>query len=236
MDGLNRQWDVYSDTRSQAYGGIASETDKSRQAVDSTAGIVLAYGPAGNEHIFEAFFSSCCGGITQSAYDAMGGPPIPPLMEQNVGALCNASPKFNWGPIVLTKVELTRRIKLWGTRRSHPIKDMTSLDRIDVQYVNRYGRPISFLITDTRGTKYLFNSEHFRAACDTDAGTGPTLPSAFCKPVVQPDSIAFVEGHGLGHGIGMCQYCAEARAEQGMTAEQILALAFPQSVHPAAGY
>src|SRR5438876_2575879 len=111
-----RHWDLTADQRSQVYGGMQSETSKSIRAADETAGIVLAYGPPGQEKIFKAYFSACCGGISQSAYDAFGEPYLEPLGEQNVGALCNAAPKFNWGPIVLNKDELTRRIKTWGER------------------------------------------------------------------------------------------------------------------------
>jgi stage II sporulation protein D len=228
-DGANRDFDVYSDTRSQAYGGIGAETDKSRQAADDTAGVVLAYGPPGNEHIFEAYFSACCGGISQSAYDALGGPNIEPLQAQNVGTMCNASPKFNWGPIVIAKPELTRRIKTWGARKDNPIKDMGSLERIDIYLVNQFRRPTRFLITDSRGMCYSLSSEQTRNACNTDAGDGPTLPSSFCNPVTENDAIAFVEGHGSGHGVGLCQWCAEARAEQGLSAEQILAAAYPKA-------
>ncbi len=229
-DGVNRNFDVYPDTRSQVYGGIAAETDKSRQATEETAGVVLAYGPPGDEHIFETYFSSCCGGITQNGADALGAPNIEPLSAQNVGTLCNASPKFNWGPIVISKTELTRRIKTWGARKDNPIKDMASLDRIDIYLTNQFRRPSRFLITDSRGMSYSLSSEQTRMACNADAGDGPTLPSSFCNPVSEQENIAFVEGHGSGHGVGLCQWCTEARAEQGMAAEQILAAAFPKSV------
>ena len=35
-----RSWDVYDDTRSQVYGGLGAESDKSRAAVADTAGVV----------------------------------------------------------------------------------------------------------------------------------------------------------------------------------------------------
>ena len=70
------------------------------------------FGPPGQEKIFKAYFSSCCGGITQSATDAFGDPYIPPLSDQNVQNLCNASPRFNWGPIVIAKSELTSEVNL----------------------------------------------------------------------------------------------------------------------------
>ena len=55
------------------------------------------------------------------------------------------------------------------------------------------------------------------------------VPTESNPPGDIPDSIAFVEGHGFGHGVGLCQWCAEARAEQGESAEQILAAAFPKA-------
>src|SRR4051812_13127350 len=194
--GPGRQWDLYPDTRSQVYGGIAAETSKSVDAVQDTAGIVLAYGPKGQERIFKAYFSACCGGVSQSAYDGLGDSYLPPLSEQNVGALCNESPKFNWGPIVLSKQELTRRIHTGGTRRDHPIAKMAELDRIDVQYVNRFSRPVKFLLTDVRGQQYMLSSEETRQACNVDANKNdPMLPGSFFKPITETGVIRFAEGH-----------------------------------------
>jgi SpoIID/LytB domain protein len=45
----------------------------------------------------------------------------------------------------------------------------------------------------------------------------------------QPREIRFINGHGLGHGVGMCQWCAERRAEMGMGYQQIVLLAYPES-------
>ena len=36
-----------------------------------------------------------------------------------------------------------------------------------------------------------------------------------------------LEGAGFGHGVGLCQYGAEARARSGMTWREILALSYP---------
>lgn len=70
--GAGRHWDVWSDERSQVYGGLSAETGRSVDGVDATRGIVMAFGPTGQERIFKAYFSSCCGGIGQSAQDAFG--------------------------------------------------------------------------------------------------------------------------------------------------------------------
>jgi stage II sporulation protein D len=235
--GISRPWDVFGDQRSQMYGGLTGETGKSRQAVAQTQGIVLTYGP-GDGTIFKAYFSSCCGGVTQAAADAFPGEPyIPPLAEQSHGACCNASKYFNWGPIVISKAELTRRFHLWAQRQSRemgrPIAEMNMANvyRIDLQQVNRYGRPSRVLITDTRGVQFSWAAEQLRSAINTDAQPNSTLPSSFCKINGDPNSssVTFYEGHGFGHGVGMCQWCAEARAAAGDNFAQILVDAYPQA-------
>jgi stage II sporulation protein D len=226
----NRHFDVEDDTRSQVYKGLSGESDKSRQSVLDTSGVVIAYGPKGDERIFKAYFSSCCGGIGQSGYDVFGEADIPPLADKNVGNLCNASPRFNWGPVIIKKDELTRRVKLWGTRRNRPEKDMAPIVRVDIGSLNRNRRPVRFLITDARGLQYSISGEEMRNACNTDPKDGTTLNSSFVTPVSESDSIRFVEGHGWGHGVGMCQWCAQALALRGNSHEQILAISYPQSV------
>lgn len=225
--GLSRSFDVYGDVRSQAYGGINVETLKSRQATEATSGIVVAYGPPGRETIFKAYFSSCCGGVSQSAYDAFGDPPIPPLADQNRGRACAESPKFNWGPIVLRKTEITRRIRAWGAWKKAPEKDIGPVARIDIHLLSRFGRPVAFFVTDARGLRYSLSAEQLREAVNTDAGNGVKIPSSFCKPVDDGADIRFTEGHGFGHGVGMCQWCAEHQAAHGWNDEAIVLTAFP---------
>jgi stage II sporulation protein D len=233
--GVGRPWDVYSDERSQMYGGISGESGSGNEAVDATTGIVLTYGP-GDGKIFRAYFSSCCGGVTQAAADAFPGEPyIPPLSEQYHGACCSGSKYFNWGPITIKKTELARRLHLWAMRRGKeigttlPEMNITGISRIDVQSANRYGRPNRVLITDVRGVQYSWPAENLRSVVNTDPQSGPTLSSSYCKINCQPssDAVTFYDGHGYGHGVGMCQWCAEARAAAGQSYIQILADAYP---------
>jgi stage II sporulation protein D len=233
--GVGRAWDVFPDQRSQMYGGISGETAQSRFAAEATSGVVLTYGP-GDGKIFKAYFTSCCGGVAQAASDAFPGDPyIPPLSEQYRGACCNACKYFNWGPITLTKLELSRRFRLWGQRlaaaKGQRVAEASIADiyRMDVQAQNRYGRPTRVLVTDIRGVQYSLAAEDMRGAVNTDAAPGTTLPSSFCKINGDPNlnSVTFFDGHGFGHGVGMCQWCAEARAAAGQSAEEILLASYP---------
>jgi stage II sporulation protein D len=225
-----RYWDVYDDQRSQMYGGMAAESAKSREAVDSTSGVVVAYGPPGQERIFHAYYSSCCGGVTQSVTDAFPRETyIEPLSDQYNGSLCNASPRFNWGPVVVRKDELTRLFRLFGQRRNGPEKNMALVARIQIDAVNRFGRPVRFRVVDVKGNQYSWSGEEIRWAVNTDAPAGQRLYSSFFKLIDEPEAVHFVEGHGLGHGVGMCQWCAERRAEEGMRHEDIVLSAFPRA-------
>lgn len=224
-----RQYDLNDDTRSQVYGGIPAETDKSRKAVDATAGIVVVYGPSGQERIFKTYFSACCGGVGQSAADAFGDPDIPPLQARNVGRLCAASPHFDNPDITLDKSEITRRIRLWASRRNLPCQNMAPLVRIDILAANAFGRPSRFALTDARNMRYSLRSEELRNALNADASARTSFPSSFFTPVNGESSITFTQQHGHGHGVGFCQYCAQAMALHGTRHEDIVIISYPQA-------
>jgi len=224
-----RPWDVYADTKSQVYGGYDAETAKSRKAVEETAGIVVGAGSGNEGRLFKAYYSACCGGVSQASVDAFGGPAVEQLSEQNVQALCNASPKFNWGPITIRKEELTHRFKQWGVAKGRAEKNVALITKVEVQQTNRFGRPVRFTVTDKAGKRYSLSGEEFRWACNTEAQEGTTLNSSFVTVINDSDSIRFVDGHGWGHGVGLCQWCTEARARAGMLHEDIVLAAYPKA-------
>ena len=219
-------YDVNDDVRSQVYGGMPAESSKSRDAVETTAGVVAAHKTDRGYKIFKAYFSSCCGGITASAADSFNEPNIKPLSARYVGPVCKDSPRFVWGPIVLPKADLTRRLRLWGNARGHELKNVADVVSVDVLTANEFGRPTRFLITDARGTRFALSGEEFRWS--VNAG-GVVLNSSFVKPINEPNAVRFAEGHGWGHGVGMCQWCVESFAEAGMAHEDIVLKSFPGS-------
>ncbi len=229
-----REWDVYADTRSQVYGGMDAETPKSVDAVQATAGIVVVYGPEGQEKVFRAYFHSCCGGATQSAAQAFNEPFSEPLSERPASPPCSASPKFNWGPVVVSKDELTRRFRAWGANpiRNNAVKNIGTIRSIEIIAWNSAGRPVRYAVNDARGYQYKIGSEELRWAVNTDAAgqVGTTMASGFVKTIInEPDRIRFQEGHGSGHGVGMCQWCAQTRALAGMRHEDIVLAAYPRT-------
>lgn len=219
-----QSWNLYDDTRSQVYGGMKDETPIGNDAVDSTRGIVLAYGPRGKERIFCAYFSSCSGGITQDS-SAVFGFDLPPLRAHVVGNLCAASPRYLWH-VTLSKTDLTNRIRRWGRTNNRPEQNMSPVSRIDVRTVNAFRRPTSFLITDIRGRHYALPCEDFRHAVNS----GHTvLYSSFVSIDNYRSTIHFT-GHGAGHGVGLDQWACQELARRGYHHEQILLWSYPGAV------
>ena len=91
-------FDLYADTRSQVYGGIAAEKPTTNDAVDQTAGQVLMY----DGKVATTFFFSTSGGRTANVQDAWrGGVPTPYLVSV-ADPYDGASPHHTWGPLPFT--------------------------------------------------------------------------------------------------------------------------------------
>ena len=69
-------FDLYDDTSSQVYEGLASETAATNEAAEATRGEVLTY----HGEIAEAYFSACSGGHTESIQNVFFGSPVPYLV------------------------------------------------------------------------------------------------------------------------------------------------------------
>ncbi|MES1248640.1 MAG: SpoIID/LytB domain-containing protein [Actinomycetota bacterium] len=108
-------FDVYNDTRSQMYLGVAHESPATTAAVNATKGQVALY--AGK--VATTFFSSTSGGETESALD-WTGTAIPYLVSV-VDPYDALSPYHNWGPVPVTATTLLKDLKLTG-----PIMDVTT--------------------------------------------------------------------------------------------------------------
>ena len=69
-------FDLYEDTRSQVYEGIASEDPRTNRAAEETRRVVVRYGG----EIAQTFFSACSGGHTESVQNVFFGPAVPYLV------------------------------------------------------------------------------------------------------------------------------------------------------------
>jgi stage II sporulation protein D len=90
-----KPFDLYSDQRSQVYGGLAGEKPRTSDAVRATAGQVVLYGGK----VASTLYFSSSGGKTANAVDVFGVS-IPYLVSRP-DPWDKASPYHRWGPVLL---------------------------------------------------------------------------------------------------------------------------------------
>jgi stage II sporulation protein D len=103
-----RSFDLYGDTRSQAYGGIDAESPPVTSAVDATSRQVVLY----DGKVATTYFSSSSGGRTVSAAEATGKP-VPYLVSVS-DPYDTYSPYHDWGPVLLDARKVARALGLPG--------------------------------------------------------------------------------------------------------------------------
>jgi stage II sporulation protein D len=101
-------FDLFADTRSQVYRGVAGEKPTTTAAVDATAGQVALYGGK----VASTFFFSTSGGRTMSAEDAWGEA-VPYLLSVS-DPYDSISPYHDWGPVAVPAKKFQQALKLPG--------------------------------------------------------------------------------------------------------------------------
>jgi len=200
----------------QAYLGVDWEDRRVDAAIEETKGLILTYRGA----LASVVYHDTCGGQTAAVETAWpGARPLPYLISVDdtyaVAPLCQASPKARW----------TRRItqeQLSGALAT-------------------YGVTAPVTMVQPRGCEHGGRADHYRLVGKDAEWTVPAgalrqavtralgadaLPSADFVADIASDTISFT-GWGNGHGVGLCQWGANALAKQGLSASQILAHYYP---------
>lgn len=209
-----RSYDLVPSEADQVYTGIDAEQPQTTAAVNATAGQVLRFGSG----FAQISYSSCCGGHTEANSNAWGGAPLPYLTGV-VCPYCTGSPWYQWKqsvPLDQVASALSRELAAVGA-----VQNVT-LDSPDGS-----GRAQFWTFAGTGGTSRV-------KAADVRRALGSrTLPSLLVRrlttdaqPTQAPQTLA-IEGGGLGHGVGLCQWGARGMALTGADARAILAFYYP---------
>ncbi|MEM7037238.1 MAG: SpoIID/LytB domain-containing protein [Bacteroidota bacterium] len=200
LSNLNRHrkngYDVCDNTHCQAYKGAYKSAPLIDQAVEETIREVIVF----NENqLIEAVFSANCGGYTANSED---------VWIANVAYLrgtpdydyCEGTYNHAWH-LTLPKLDflakIGRYLKVEATR-FEVIPDQSG--RVRRIYVN--GDPKLTISGEEVRRLFRFKSSKFH--------------------LYDAQSLLFVEGHGFGHGVGMCQDGAYFLSETGMDYVDIL--------------
>jgi stage II sporulation protein D len=208
-----RAYDLVPSELDQVYRGIEGESPSATAAVSATAGRVLRY----NAEFAQIAYSSCCGGHTEASSDAWSSRPIPYLGGVACTS-CGDSPYFRW----------SSSLTLETIAASLPASLAAIGDLVDLRIPDRdaSGRARVFELVG-RNDSVTVQGSAFRRA------VGPRTLRSLLITAVQhwPDSPDIdIEGGGLGHGVGLCQWGAHGMAVAGAGAPAILAYYFPGTV------
>jgi stage II sporulation protein D (peptidoglycan lytic transglycosylase) len=181
-------------------------------AIQATRGRVLRFESAP----VLALFHADCGGYRSAAGDIWGGR-AQPYLNGGPDDLPDGSAHRSWQ----FRVDRARlREALARDARTNP---GARIDRIDVFSRDSAGRAALVLVAGER--EPIVRGEEFRMVMARAFGVS-AFPSSRFDVERDGDDFAFT-GTGYGHGVGLCQRGAIARAAAGASPEDILAFYFP---------
>jgi stage II sporulation protein D len=206
-----RDYDVVPSELDQVYGGSAAESPAGRAAVDATAGSVLRFG----DGFAQVMYSSCCGGHTESSNDAWGGTPLPYLDGVRC-TTCTQSPYYQWS----RDLALSDLAQIFAPELSA----LGTLQSVFLGPRDPSGRVRNVELQGERGSAFIKGSA-FRLR--VGPRVVPSLLIAKIDPKAQAPQHIAIEGNGLGHGVGLCQWGARGLALEGARVSDILRFYLP---------
>ena len=234
--GDHHGFDVCADDHCQRYQGLASVNDTVRRAVADTRGIVLA-DSAGE--IIDARFSKCCGGRTErfstcwqdTDYDSLTAVDDPYCDPHRL------SPDRLAGILSTVLVGYDRT-----TTGFHDWHASVTAADIELRMSERYGIStgrIHSISADSRGASGRIR----RLRIEAERGTfhvgkeleirrllsDTCLYSSWFDICPAGNGVFLLDGHGWGHGVGLCQIGAAVMACEGHGCHDILSHFYPNT-------
>ena len=185
-----------------------------QRAAERTSGEVLMY----DAHPIDALFHADCGGHTASPEQVWGTAPLAYLR-----ALPDSAPALTHRSWTVSITRDAMRKALNADPRTAVGRTLTSLVTGPIDSSGR--------VPDVRATgqrRVDIRSDDFRAVVNKALGPKGIQSTRFRLRTNGPDYV--VTGTGYGHGVGLCQLGALARARRGTDADEILATYFPGTV------
>jgi len=239
-----RKFDLADTVVSQAYGGVYGETEATTNAVVDTEGEVVTY--SGN--LANTLYHSTCGGGTASAADLFAKSPGEKVViwskeKGNVGIVAEVhNPEGDIPYLIVTDdmspwdFDYCKDSPYYRWHRSYTMEQLREAlaNSIHTDPGNRLSS-IDIASADPSGwVRYIFISgerdqtargSEFRGALNKYLENN-ALPSQNFEMKYRSGGYDF-SGKGFGHGIGMCQWGAKGRAEDGVGYVNIIIHYYP---------
>jgi len=159
-----------------------------------------------------AYFGKDCGGRTASPAEIWPHAKLVPYLPSQPDRFCTADGGREWASEI-SRAELTAALAKHGLAAP-------GWENITVARRGESGRAVTLKIDSAE-----INADQFRLAVGESLGWNK-IPSTWFEVSRQGGGFAF-HGRGWGHGVGLCQKGAAAMAQQGRSAQEILAQYFP---------
>lgn len=207
---------LFDGVRDQAYAGEPqpknarerSSVERLREAVESTAGLVLLEG----DDYVDARYHSSCGGRT-----AEGRAVFPELRSKCLASAvcepCASAEALKWS-------WTARRDELNALARAHDLgEELVSLTPLERDASQRW---LSVDLAGSKSNKRV-RFEELRRALGRDKLRSALVLGVWPRAGEPLSTGLAFRGAGFGHGAGLCQYGALEHARSGWSAERILA-------------
>ena len=199
--------DLCDGTHCQVFRGLAAATEDSRRAAAATAGLVLAQ----KGKVIAAPFHAVCGGRTARPRDVWDDEETPDLASVEDDA-CLGAPGATWS-FAIPRAALSSLSGSFGFP--------------EARFLEIFGHDASGRVSMVRfaapgGRSRVARGFEFRKAASEIWGWASVRSTDFAMEETRPAYL--LSGRGTGHGAGMCQAGAIARARRGESRGAILAL------------
>jgi stage II sporulation protein D len=216
-------FDIYLDTRDQAYGGAGAEKELTSRAVDETNGMILTY----DNKPARVYYHSSCGGHTENVKFVFGLKNVPYLegVEDGDPPNCSIASNFTWEEKYPENVfiERLKALTFIGDKNF-------SLKDVKINSKDESGRVSELditLITDNDEEKIIkLESSKIRTVIRT-ADNNDILKSTVFDISIDENKTVIITGKGYGHGVGLCQWGAIHQSVEGRSYKDILSFYFP---------
>jgi stage II sporulation protein D len=171
-------------------------------------------GPSGKPVL--TYFHSSCGGRTELPQHIWKTVPSEDVYGNVQDAsYCQEDPHYLW-KLELSYATIRRRLRRAGIK-------LRDLKKISIVQKSLSGRAEIIGLQTSKGMVEI-SGNRFRLAMGADA-----LRSTLFVNVKQSKRSVLFEGHGWGHGAGLCQWGAHGRAMAGQNYNTILKTYFPKA-------
>jgi stage II sporulation protein D len=206
MDKHSKEdFNLCANTHCQVYGGASAEDERSDKAVFETWGEIIVY----NGEIVNTLYHSSCGGYTEDVRNVWHDSDTenPEYLSSVKCGFCEDDKWYNWSAKI-SFAGITNRLKAGGYK-------VGSVKKVKTVGNTASGRVKQILIEHSKGKLWLFANK-FRMLMN------PNFIRSTNFTVRVKNNIVYFQGHGWGHGVGMCQWGAKGMAEKGWDYKKIL--------------